>query len=80
MASRFIEQGASAPTFDPAQWLADFCTLGGGYVHTGDRIAFLTAGVFAEDLTVMMRQIVGRPDRLAALRTEVAKRAGEASA
>ena len=64
--------------FDAGLWLADFCTLGGGYIHTGERIAFLTAGIFAPDLTTMMRQIAGRPDRLAAVKAHVAARDGEA--
>ncbi|MCR5872280.1 MULTISPECIES: hypothetical protein [unclassified Sphingomonas] len=64
-------------TFDPAQWLSDFATLGGGYVHTGERIAFLTAGVFAQDLTFMMAQLVGRPERMNAVKAEIAARAGE---
>jgi hypothetical protein len=75
MSFHLIEQGTPSG-FDPAQWLSDFATLGGGYVHTGERVAFLTAGVFAPDLTFMMRQIVGRPDRLAAVRAELTARAG----
>lgn len=66
----------SALNFDPAGWLDDFATLGGGYVHTGERVAFLTMGVFAPDLTFMLRQIGDRPERLAAVRAEVASRAG----
>ena len=73
-------QAASAAAFDPAQWLADFATLGGGYVHTGERVAFLTAGVLAPDLAVMMRQIVGKPDRLDAVKAEVAARTMEVTA
>jgi hypothetical protein len=76
MSLHSVDNGLSAPSFNPSEWLDDFATLGGGYVHTGERIAFLTAGVFAPDLAVMMRQIVGRPDRLAAVKAEVTSRAG----
>jgi hypothetical protein len=69
-----------APTFDASAWLDDFTTLGGGWVSMGGRVAFLTAGIFAPDLAVMMRQIVGWPERLAAVKAQIAARAGEASA
>jgi hypothetical protein len=66
-----------APTFDASAWLDDFTTLGGGWVSMGERIAFLTAGVFAQDLTFMMAQLVGRPERMNAVKAEIAARAGE---
>lgn len=71
----------AVPHFDAASWLDDFTTLGGGYVQMPEgRIAFLTTGIFAPDLTVLMRQIVGWPERLAALKAEIAKRAGRIAA
>lgn len=80
MATRFIEHVATGATFDASAWLDDFTTLGGGWVSIGERVAFLTAGVFAPDLAVMMRQIVGWPDRLGAVKAEIAARAGEVAA
>lgn len=80
MAFHLIEESAPAPTFDAVQWLADFCTLGGGYVQVGERVAFLATGIFEPDLAVMMRQLVGWPDRMAAVKAVIARRAGEAIA
>lgn len=69
------------PTFDAANWLDDFTTLGGGYVEMPERrIAFLTAGIFAPDLAMLMRQVVGWPERLGAVKTEIGVRARKMAA
>ena len=38
MASLFIEQGASAPTFDAAAWFAAWSDHGGVAILTGERL------------------------------------------
>ena len=80
MPSLWIDHAGTPSVFDASVWLDDFTTLGGGWVSIGERVAFLTAGIFAPDLAVMMRQIVGWPGRLAAIKAQIAARAGEVAA
>lgn len=79
MATAF-DTGASAPTFDASTWLDDFATLGGGWIGTGERLSFIMPGALAFDLSYMLRQISGRPERIAAVRSQIAVRAGEVPA
>jgi len=59
----------AAPTFDPRAWLTEYVSAGGAYVLTlhGAPI-FLVADMDGHFLTAVMSDIVGRPDRLSAVR------------
>ncbi len=62
--------GASAlPTFDAPAWLASLVAIGGGYALASDRKLWLVVeDCDADDLTRVMAQIVGQPDRAEAIR------------
>lgn len=61
-------------TFDPREWLARYEQAGGGYALTSaDKLVFITGGVDGLSLALAFRQIVGQPDRLAALKAAVAE-------
>lgn len=72
-----IRQGAAeaAPTFDPGRWLEAFTGIGGGYaLMSGRRLAFLVDECDAEDLTGIMAQIVGQPERQEAIKSAIERR------
>lgn len=77
MATRLEQAGASAsPPFDPAAWLHALVQIGGGYALASDRkLWFVVDQCPADDLTAVMAQIVGHPDRLAGVRTVIERRA-----
>lgn len=71
------QQGAAsaAPTFDPGGWLGAFTAIGGGYALMSDRkLAFLVDECDAEDLTGVMAQIVGQPERQEAIKSAIERR------
>jgi len=54
--------------FDPAAWLRDFTAQGGGYALTADRkLVFTVDHCDGHRLAFALGQIVGKPDRQAAL-------------
>jgi hypothetical protein len=80
MASQFAQGGASAsPTFDPAAWLSALVAIGGGYALASGRKLWLVVNECpADELTPIMAQVVGRPDRIEAVRWTIERRqAGE---
>lgn len=80
MASQYVLAAASiAPTFDPAAWLSALVAIGGGYaLASGRKLWFVVQDCPTEELTPIMAQIVGKPDRVEALRWTIERRqAGE---
>lgn len=68
-----IEQAPS--TFSPARWLHSLVQIGGGYALASDkRLWFVVADCPADELTSIMAEIVGRPDRQDAVRTVIERR------
>lgn len=63
---------AALPTFDAPAWLASFVAIGGGYALGSERKLWLVVeGCEADDLTPVMAQIVGHPDRAEAIRCTI---------
>ena len=61
-------RSATAP-FDPRAWLSAFVTIGGGYaLASGRKLWLVVQDCPADDLTPVMAQIVGKPDRAEAIR------------
>lgn len=61
--------------FDPAGWLGAFTAIGGGYaLMSGRKLAFLVDQCDAEDLTSVMAQIVGQPERQEAIKAAIERR------
>lgn len=76
MATQLAQGGASAsPTFDPASWLHALVSIGGGYALASNRKLWLVVQECpAEDLTPVMAQIVGHPERVEAVRETIERR------
>lgn len=81
MATQIEQQQAvqAAPTFDPAAWLSALVAIGGGYaLASGRKLWLVVQDCPADELTSVMSQIVGHPDRVEALRWTIERRqAGE---
>ncbi|WP_375249256.1 hypothetical protein [Sphingomonas sp.] len=61
--------------FDPGVWLGAFTAIGGGYaLMSGRKLAFLVDECDAEDLTGIMAQIVGQPERQEAIKSAIERR------
>ncbi|KQM62698.1 hypothetical protein ASE75_13805 [Sphingomonas sp. Leaf17] len=72
-----IRQGtaSSSPTFSPAGWLHSLVQIGGGYALAADRKLWLVVkDCPGDELTSVMAQIVGRPDRQEAIRMMIERR------
>lgn len=81
MASHFAQGGASAsPTFDATAWLGALVEIGGGYaLASGRKLWLVVQDCPAAELTPVMAQIVGHPERVEAVRATIERRqAGEA--
>lgn len=80
MASQYAPTTSNAPTFDPAAWLSELVAIGGGYaLASGRKLWFVVQDCPADQLTTVMSQIVGKPDRVEAVRWTIERRqAGEA--
>lgn len=65
--------------FDPAAWLSALVAIGGGYaLASGRKLWLVVQDCPADELTTVMSQIVGHPDRVEALRWAIERRqAGE---
>ena len=69
MASQYAPAKSNAPTFDSAAWLSALVAIGGGYaLAAGRKLWFVVQDCPADELTTVMSQIVGKPDRVEALR------------
>jgi len=68
-----IEQPPTS--FSPARWLHSLVQIGGGYALASDkRVWFVVAACPADELTTVMAQIVGYPDRQDAVRATIEQR------
>ncbi|MES3054566.1 hypothetical protein O6V14_02875 [Sphingomonas faeni] len=76
MATQLTQAAArSAPTFDPAAWLHALVSIGGGYALASDkRLWLVVADCPADELTDVMAQVVGHPDRQDAVRVTIERR------
>jgi len=76
MAIQLAQGGATASsTFDPAAWLHDLVSIGGGYALASDkRLWLVVADCPADELTDVMAQVVGYPDRQDAVRFTIERR------
>ena len=62
-------------TFDATAWLHNLVQIGGGYALASERKLWLVVqDCPAEDLTPVMAQIVGYPDRVDAVRDVIERR------
>jgi hypothetical protein len=62
-------------SFDPKAWLGTFAAIGGGYALMADRrLAFVVDACDGEDLTGVMAQIVGQPERQDAIKAAIEQR------
>jgi len=76
MATQQLQSGAFPPsTFSPATWLHSLVSIGGGYALASDkRLWLVVADCPADELTNVMAQVVGYPDRQEAVRTAIERR------
>jgi hypothetical protein len=76
MATQLIQEGATAPsTFNPARWLHSLVQIGGGYALASDkRLWLVVADCPADELTDVMAQVVGYPERQDAVRLTIERR------
>lgn len=80
MASQYAPAATSkAPTFDPTAWLSALVAIGGGYaLASGRKLWLVVQDCPANELEAVMAQIVGKPDRVEAVRWTIERRqAGE---
>jgi hypothetical protein len=67
--------GPACPTFNPARWLHSLVQIGGGYALASDkRLWLVVADCPADELTDVMAQVVGYPDRQDAVRLTIERR------
>jgi len=67
--------GPASTTFNPARWLHSLVQIGGGYALASDRKLWLVVGECpADELTNIMAQIVGHPERQDAVRLTIERR------
>lgn len=65
----------ASPAFDPTAWLAALVEIGGGYaLASGRKLWLVVQDVPADDLTPIMAQIVGNPERIEAIRWAIERR------
>jgi len=63
------------PTFDAAAWLSALVAIGGGYaLASGRKLWLVVQDCPADALTPIMAQIVGRPERVEAVRWTIEQR------
>ncbi len=67
--------GPAGPVFNPARWLHSLVQIGGGYALASDkRLWLVVADCPADELTDVMAQVVGYPDRQDAVRLTIERR------
>lgn len=63
------------PTFDAAAWLSALVAMGGGYaLASGRKLWLVVQDCPADELTPVMAQLVGHPDRVEAVRFVIEQR------
>ncbi|WP_277983659.1 hypothetical protein [Sphingomonas faeni] len=68
-------EALASPTFNPARWLHSLVQIGGGYALAADkRLWLVVAECPADELTSVMAQVVGYPDRQDAVRLTIERR------
>lgn len=66
---------AAAAAFSPAAWLQSLVQIGGGYaLASGRKLWLVVEHCPADELTSVMSQIVGHPDRAEAVRLTIERR------
>ena len=69
------EYGHHGHAFDPAAWLAALVAIGGGYTLAAERKLWLVVqDCPADELTPIRAQLVGKPDRVEAVRSAIERR------
>lgn len=62
-------------SFDPATWLSDLVQIGGGYaLASGRKLWLVVDHCDYDDLTPVMAQIVGQPERQEAIKSAIERR------
>lgn len=76
-----MHKAPASPTFDPAAWLSALVAIGGGYaLASGRKLWLVVQDCPADELTPIMAQVVGHPERVEAVRTAIERRQnGEAA-
>lgn len=75
MATQLQDAGDQLPAFDPAGWLHNLVQIGGGYaLASGRKLWLVVEHCPADELTTVMSQIVGHPDRAEAVRVTIERR------
>jgi hypothetical protein len=65
----------ASPAFDPAAWLGALVEIGGGYaLASGRKLWLVVQDCPADELTPVMAQIVGHPERVEAVRSAIERR------
>jgi len=74
--SKLTQGGTLASSaFNPARWLHSLVQIGGGYALASDkRLWLVVADCPADELTDVMAQVVGYPDRQDAVRLTIERR------
>lgn len=66
---------AAQKAFDPGGWLHDLVEIGGGYaLASGRKLWLVVQDCPVDELTPVMAQIVGNPDRVEAVRSAIEQR------
>ena len=61
--------------FDPTAWLSALVAIGGGYaLASGRKLWLVVQDCPADELTPIMAQLVGKPDRVEAVRSAIERR------
>ena len=61
--------------FDPAAWLGGLVAIGGGYaLASGRKLGLVVQDCRADELTPVMAQLVGHPERVEAVRFVIEQR------
>ena len=70
-----------ADEFDPVLWLQALTSIGGGYALMADRrLALVVDGCDDDELSFVMSQVIGQPDRQNAIKAAIEQRQfGEAA-
>jgi len=70
-----LTHGRPAQHFDPTAWLAALVAIGGGYaLAAGGKLWLVVQDCPTEELAPVMAQIVGRSDRIDAVRFVIERR------
>jgi len=72
-----VQGSAQALPFDPAAWLGALVEIGGGYaLASGRKLWLVVNDCPANELTPVMAQLVGYPERVEAVRVTIERRQG----